>query len=451
MKRGIILILVFLSLMTSVYAFEYNISGVYYMGGQSAELRFDNLKYEPYPVTPGDYFEVWLKVTNIGDEEASNAQFELIEEFPFSNYGSLPKKVEFPNLNPGAGVVIKFMVYVNPDAVDKSEKLKISARTGNGTFPTIHELPIDIRTRASLIAISSIEPESIVPGQKTEVEFTFKNPTSTVIREITIKPKFTDTPFTPVNSIAERRISSLKPFEETTLSYELIADPSYASKPYKIPIFIEYNDHNGRFTNKSDIIGLLIKPDINYLLGVEETEIYSKGNVGKLILSISNNGFSDMKFVSLKIIDSKDYNVIGNKEVYLGNLDSDDFETAEFKIKSKKSKNIPINVLINYRDTYNNEVSENKIINLPMYSIGAAVAYGLTERKKSFINIIIYIIIIVFLYQWYKEWRKQKDIGKGFKIIFKKWAFKIIEFFKRKNLRQLSNRIREYSKNYFKK
>tara|TARA_Y100000034_G_C6902291_1_gene417584 strand:+ start:714 stop:2066 length:1353 start_codon:yes stop_codon:yes gene_type:complete len=450
MKRGAILILVFLFLATSVYAIDYNISGTRYeydVDSTLPYLRFDNLRYEPYPVTPGDSFEVWVKVTNVGGESAPDAQFEIVEEFPFSNYGTLPKRVDFPNLDAGASIVAKFVVYVDPSAVEKASNLKIIARTGNGTFPIIHELPIDIRTRGALIAISSVEPESIIPGKKTEVEFTFKNPTSSVIKEITIKPFFEDTPFTPINSIAERRINSLKPLEETTLTYELVADPSYDSKPYKVPVLIEYNDRYGVFVNKSDIIGLLIRPDIQYIMDVEETEVYSRGDVGNVVVSISNIGFSDMKFVSLQLMDSKHYQVIGSSRIYLGNLDSDDFETAEFKIKSKGSRSVPMNVLINYKDTYNNEVSTQEIVNLPMYSAGAAVAYGLVKPKGSLINIIFYILVILFIYQWYKEWRKQKDLGKGFKIVFKRWILKIIDFFKKKNLNQLPKKF----KNYFKR
>ena len=69
-KRGLMLILVFLLSLSFVYAYEYNISGsgYEYPNQDNAYLRFNNLKYEPYPVTPGDYFEAWLKITNIGDE-----------------------------------------------------------------------------------------------------------------------------------------------------------------------------------------------------------------------------------------------------------------------------------------------------------------------------------------------------------------------------------------------
>src|SRR3989338_8490387 len=95
MRKRVVLFL-FLLCVSLVSAYEYNITGPYFAGGQAPQLRFDNLKYEPYPVTPGDHFEVWLKITNIGEEEAPNAVFEFVEEFPFSNYGTLIKKLNFP-------------------------------------------------------------------------------------------------------------------------------------------------------------------------------------------------------------------------------------------------------------------------------------------------------------------------------------------------------------------
>lgn len=452
MKKGFLFLALALFFFTSVYAYDYNISGSRYdyPNHVSAYLRFDNLKYEPYPVTPGDYFEVWLKVTNIGDEEAQNAQFEIVEEFPFSNYGTLPKRVEFQDLNPGANVVVKFAVKVSPDAIEKSYKLKISARTGNGTFPAIHELPIDVRTRGALISISSVNPESIVPGKKTSVEFTFKNPTEAMIKEITVKPDFGNTPFTPINSISERRIPYLGPLEETILTYELVADTSYETKPYKIPVTINYNDYNGRSINKSDIIGLLIKPDVNYVLGVEETEVHSKGDIGNVVVSISNNGFTDMKFVNLQLLDSDYYEIIGSSRIYLGNLDSDDFETAEFRIKSRKSKSLPLSILVNYKDNYNNDISEQKIISLPMYSRGMAAAYGLTKPNGSFFNTIIYIVIILFMYACYKEWRRQKDLEKAVKMVFNRWLMASMNFLRPKNLKQIPRKIRMKIKSFLK-
>ena len=44
----------------------------------TAHFRIDALKYEPYPVNPGDYFDLWVKVENIGQEDATGSKFELL-------------------------------------------------------------------------------------------------------------------------------------------------------------------------------------------------------------------------------------------------------------------------------------------------------------------------------------------------------------------------------------
>ena len=117
--------------------------------------------------------------------------------------------------------------------------------------------------------------------------------------------------------------------------------------------------------------------------------------------------------------------------------------SAVFKIKSKKSKEVPLNILVNYKDNYNHEISEQKIVNLLMYSTGAAVAYGLAKPKGSFINIIFYIIIVLFLYQWYREWRRQKDIGEDSKLCSRDGCWKGLISLRRKILGscQRSSRI----------
>jgi hypothetical protein len=91
-------------------------------------------------------------------------------------------------------------------------------------------------------------------------------------------------------------------------------------------------------------------------------------------------------------------------------------------------------------------MSEQSIVNIPMYSTTAAVAYGLAKPKNSLGNIIFYVLVVIFLYQWYKEWRRQKDIGKGFRIVFRKWVLGIIDFFKKKNLKQLPKKFKDYFK-----
>ena len=52
------------------------------MANTNARFVVQTLKYEPYPVAAGSWFDVWVKVQNVGQADAKNAEFELVPEFP---------------------------------------------------------------------------------------------------------------------------------------------------------------------------------------------------------------------------------------------------------------------------------------------------------------------------------------------------------------------------------
>ena len=49
-----------------------------------AYFQVVSTKYEPYPAEPGEYFDLWLKVRNIGNVEAPDFKFTLKPNYPFS-------------------------------------------------------------------------------------------------------------------------------------------------------------------------------------------------------------------------------------------------------------------------------------------------------------------------------------------------------------------------------
>lgn len=96
----------------------------------SARIQLTQLKYEPYPVNPGEYFDLWIKVQNTGTSPTENATFELMPEYPFSldsnenalrNYGELHAEP----------AVFHYKVRVDKDAVEGTNKLKLRYRTDN--------------------------------------------------------------------------------------------------------------------------------------------------------------------------------------------------------------------------------------------------------------------------------------------------------------------------------
>ena len=65
----------------------------------------------------------------------------------------------------------------------------------------------------------------------------------------------------------------------------------------------------------------------------------------------------DIKFLNVKLDKAEGYKVLSPYEVYIGNIDSDDYETADFKInvdKASKEKVI-LPLTIEYNDANNQE------------------------------------------------------------------------------------------------
>lgn len=124
-----------------------------------AYLEMNTLKYEPYPVNAGDWFDLWLKVENTGNEDAEKVTFELLDEYPFSlsespikEFGIVPGTLTaFENKQAGDvisqanQVIMKYRVKVADNAPEGETILKIKARTdsdaGNGFM---FSLPITV-------------------------------------------------------------------------------------------------------------------------------------------------------------------------------------------------------------------------------------------------------------------------------------------------------------------
>ncbi|MFA5953352.1 MAG: CARDB domain-containing protein [Candidatus Pacearchaeota archaeon] len=140
-KKNIFLLLFLISLALIQIQFisseEVNYSINYLYDG----IQISSLKYEPYPVNPGEYFDVWIQV-ELGSS-VNYAKFELIEEFPFSLDENENATREYEDFS--GAVIIHYKVRVSKDAVESENSLKIGISSNKYTTgDVIYELPISI-------------------------------------------------------------------------------------------------------------------------------------------------------------------------------------------------------------------------------------------------------------------------------------------------------------------
>jgi len=427
--------------------------------GSGTDLKIEILRYEPAPVEPGALADIWIKVSSQGTTISSltrlnGVKLELVEEFPFYAASDAERVKSFGTMEPGETRIVRYKVKIDGDASPGTNEIKFKY-TSTNEVDGIETSPLDIEVKSSsaTIAVVSVvsEPEEIPAGQAAIITIELRNDALGSLRDITAKIDLTatTTPFAPTKSTTEKKIRSIAPGQIEMIKYDILALPDAEAKVYKIPFTLSYFDEAGNQFTKEDTIGLLVsaEPDLN--VNLEDADPLQSGQTGKVIVSVSNIGPTDVKFMTLKIVDGDGYTVIGKSQEYLGNLESDDFETAEFSVNvdfSSKGE-VPLKVILDYRDTYNLKKTDEIFLPLPVYTRSELRAYGLDGSLKSYYAPFIYLFLILFVYFVIRDWRRTKAfdlaLKNGLEDTFLA-IFRTIFLFRWKNIRKVPSKLRQF-------
>lgn len=417
---------------------------------EESSLRIDLISITPSPIQKGEDFDLIFKLENFGNENIIDLNVEIAEKFPFSSRRSEPALRKIPVLKSGSSEILNFRMEASDNSKIGSDKisLEIYALGFSKTYPATFDVNIvDIK---NIISINKIitKPERIIPGKESKLLFNLENNGQFAMREISVKLDFSDVPITPILSTNERRVSKLGIGERIELNFDLIADADTESKAYKIPISLTFYDLVGNKISKNDTIGILVYSEPEFQVNLEDSKVYKKGDTGEIVISVSNDGPADIKFLTLELLESKDYDIISAKNIYLGNLDSDDFETTEFDVNIKESDDILLKFKISYKDSYNQEFDEQRIVVLPVYKGSKAVKYGLS-KPSGISKTIFWILLIIYIYLVYMAWRRKKDLPTSLKTALKeliKGILSILKYVWPGNWKKLIKNIKTFLK-----
>src|SRR3989344_4930941 len=229
--------------------------------------------------------------------------------------------------------------------VEGNYEVKVRYKSeGFDSWVSIEDLNVKVQSRDAIISVDRFitEPGVVAPGSKAKLIIVLKNHATSLLKDIKVvldlgKSGDESTPFSPIGSTNEKVVAYIEPESTKSMEFELIADPDAVSKSYKIPISIKYSDTLGRNYSKSNILTIIVGCEPNVSVGIDSSTIYSAGAAGEITIKIVNKGLPDMKFVNVKLDKGDKYRIISPAEVYIGNIDSDDYETADFKLYVEKT------------------------------------------------------------------------------------------------------------------
>jgi len=388
------------------------------------------VNHDPDPAEAGRYVTVRFKIENTGAETVQDIVVEILPKYPFSlDPGESAVKqigsVRSRQLG-DTGVIVDYRLKVDENALEGDNEIELRYNAKNGGWIKLEPFDIEINPHDILISIVSVEaPKMIKPGEVSKVDINLKNLALSFIKDIKVKLDLRSVPFATIGSTNRKIIKQMGADSEATVSFNLMAEPDAESQLYKVPIEIEFLDRLGVVYTKNETVGLIVGavPDLSVI--IDDSQIYSSGGTGEVTIKITNKGVTDVKFLNI-ILGDGEYQILSTKEVYVGNIDSDDYETADFEISLGKVKgDVILPLLVEYKDANNNEYSKDISLPLKLYSSSEAKAAGLKKGSNA-VGIIIVLVIVGAGFFIYRRWRKKKKGEKVESIKVK------VPFFKKK-------------------
>jgi hypothetical protein len=268
--------------------------------------------------------------------------------------------------------------------------------------------------QVSAVAIKDVtsNPEQVAPGETSDISIKIENIFDYTIYNLNVKLDLTTVPFAPYQSSSEKFIDEIDDGDKENFNFELITLPSASTGIYKIPVNITYETENGSIISKQELISITVNSIPKISLSADNAETLIKGTENSLPIKIINSGLSDVKFLYVSLADSGGVRVLSSKEQYMGDISSDDFDTATFSIyvspTSLNSVSIP--VTLTYLDSTNKEYTEIKEITIKTYSLEEAENLGLKAKPNYSLYMIIGIILIAYIiYRILKKRRLKKQ------------------------------------------
>ena len=380
-----------------------------------ADVRVSFVNQEPDPAEPGKYVDVRFKFENNGSDQAKDVVIELLPEYPFSldpGKSAVKKLGALHARQLGeTAVIIKYKLRIDKNVVEGENELKLRYKFDGYDWIEPDNFNINIQTHDAILAVDavSIDKKTLEPGSSGIVKIKLANKADSILKNIKVTLGLGDLPLVPIDSTNEKSIYKIDSRQSYEFEFKVLAKPNADSGVYNVPLSVSYLDELGKSYLKNVTIGLTIgaKPDLSITL--DDSEIYESGKSGEIFVKIVNKGVTDIKFMNIKLMPSDNYRILSNEEVYIGNIDSDDYETADFElfIGGSKEKKVSLPVVLEYKDANNNDFKERIELTLDLYSASEAKKFGLKKGNGFVGNLVIVVIVVAGLFI-YRKWRKHK-------------------------------------------
>lgn len=258
-------------------------------------------------------------------------------------------------------------------------------------------------SHAQALIISSITADKLSPGGDGRILIDIANDEEEDIQDVSLSLDLTNVPISSIGS-SEDSIDEIDEDDSETFAFTLKASTTANPGDYKIPYTLTSSDST---LVKKGTIGVTIEasPDLEFTTTLETPVT---GQKGKINLKIVNKGQSDARFVSVTV-DPDGFTLLSENPLYIGSVNSDDFETASFDVLFNTLRP-HFTGTVEYVDFDNRKIIKDLDIPLTVYTTQRATELGIIKKSNagSYITILVVLIIVYFVWRSIKKRRRMK-------------------------------------------
>jgi len=310
----------------------------------------------PYPAQPGEEVTLLIKTTNHGDEPAENIIWYLDVPEPFELKETGKATQTLPDLKCGETTNTEYYLTVDPDARSGEYTLDLNI-TYSGEFDrhilttkSKVELTIRVMGHPDLVLLDADIPK-VDPKSEFVANFSIKNVGTGPAKNVKVYFK-NQTSILPKMSIYY--IDTVAPGETVLIESGFFVDTTTPSQ-HPLPIEIHYeNETHGTAPVQEYSVLVPVSSGNTLFVYLDSQDKLTEDAVGEITIGIANRGLARAKHVVLTIADGDRFELIDTDTRYIGDIESDDYDTVDFRILPESSDCRNVTVDVSYADDYGN-------------------------------------------------------------------------------------------------
>lgn len=356
-------------------------------------------------VAPGNVITIPFQIVN-GASVLTDVTFKLDEGRSFSVDGD--EEITYAVMTPHQIIPLSYTLRADTTAKTGYHTIMLRASAANDTLEKSFTLLVkDFEPQLSVTAFESV-PEQLTPGKEGTLSLTLTNKASYQLKNILAKLDLTTVPFAPLHSVGEKSVEKIRAGETTTVTFTLAPLGNAETGIYKIPLSITFVDEFGKPGTVATTVTLIVGTAPTLTGQVDENSLVVN-RASKITIKIVNSGESAVKFLQAQLVPGN-YQVLSVNPVYVGDVDSDDYETVEFTLLSPQTS-VPLPLLLTYKDANHQSYAQPVILTANAHTVAEAKERGLVKQGNAMYVIggVLVLLILFIIIMVRRKNRKKND------------------------------------------